>query len=216
MTADTANLPGFDLTSSGVTLANSSFCKEYSCAYFSPGSFLMLPAHNYADHPGLSFSVWFFNTDDTADARIFDLGHGQGLQNVMMARHELTDKMDFAVTKTGGVFLWTSHGGVWKTNEWRHVVWVMDPIAESGKAWWTIYFDGELAGKMMGLYPETATLASAFLAKSNLQNVGHYVGYMDSLYILPSALGWNEAHSMYTVSSCLSSWLSMCIQSELL
>jgi hypothetical protein len=51
------------------------------------------------------------------------------------------------------------------TGEWRHITWVMQPIASSTQGWWTIYRDGQLRNRVLGLFPDNRDFAVAVLGK---------------------------------------------------
>ncbi len=125
-----------DLTNRAVVLADPSKCREFSCAFFPSVAsvpLLDMPNRNFADNPGLTFSVWFRPTLVGNYVRIFDFGRGASMWNVLMAKLTTTDKMTFAIrrqtpagTQVNGV--WTSGPGVWVIGQWRHIVWSLEPV----------------------------------------------------------------------------------------
>ncbi len=204
-TNDSANFPGFHLTSTRVQVVNTSACKHAGCAFFSSGALLRLPSYNWGQNSALSFSVWFMPTQNSANATIFDIANGPEAHNILCGRKGNTDRLQFVVRRAAATRVfqaWESRPGAWKLHEWVHVVWTLERIGTSGLGWWHIYLDGTLAGRLIGLFPESVLLTSALLGESNFAADGAFVGFMDSVDILAAALGWNEVRALYMVSAC--------------
>jgi hypothetical protein len=72
-------------------------------------------------------------------------------------------------------------------------------IAGNVYAWWHIYIDGLLQGKTIGYWPENVVTNNNYIGLSNWAADAPYFGYMDSFLILQTAVGWQEAWSLYTV-----------------
>jgi hypothetical protein len=208
VTANTANY-AMNLTATGaVTIAPSAECKLEMCVRFTEDSYLRFPAHNLGQYNGLTFALWFKPTTDTGQKkRLLDFGSAAGEFNVVIAQHDSTDALSFAVTR-GTTSRFVTRAGAFKTNEWRHVAWVLEripatQIVDGISATWSIYIGGELAGSTIGLYPADVELQNNYIGKGNLPSaeVSPYVGYMDSFWIYPLALNANEILNLFTVSA---------------
>jgi hypothetical protein len=200
-------MPPFSLTPMGVSgsVANASYCKDLSCAYFPSGSYYTLPSFNFGASPGLTFSVWFKPMTDSNYARVFDFGNGTNSFNIVISRQQRSDILLLLLVSPAGNE-YARIPGAWKLNEWRHLVWTLERVESSTASWWSVYVDGMLAIKVLAKHPVDGTLVSNLVGKSNWVADGPFAGYMDSFYMIPSAIGWNDVRSFYAVSGWGRCW----------
>jgi hypothetical protein len=187
-----------------VVHVNASECIDGPCVYLPGGSYLELPDYNFgANTESLTISLWFKPMEGTdADARLVDFTNGPDKEHrIIIAREGNTDRIEFSIRKPAlnALFSWKTGPGAWSAAEWRHVVWTIEAIT-THYAWWMVYIDGDLSGKLVGFWPDSANFASQRIGKGNTMPNADFVGFVDSLYVIKGAVSGYDAKTLYMVS----------------
>jgi len=192
VTTDTAKGPRLELMASGISgLTPAKLCKERSCISIEEGAYFTVPAHNFGQYSGLTFSVWFKPCAACgSNAKIFDFGNGftdQNGQRIYISRNAATQGIKFVVVRGGQPEEFAVDEGVWVSNVWRHLMWTLSP-ASVPSAKWTVCIDGVRIGMKQALYVVNGDLHLNYIGKSNVATDGSYAGFLDSFLIFPEAL----------------------------
>ncbi|MGH9267023.1 MAG: LamG-like jellyroll fold domain-containing protein [Acidimicrobiales bacterium] len=110
---------------------------------------------------GLTLEAWVYPTSVGRYQRIFDLGRGQGQDNIILSRLDTTNSLYFGVHR-GGTDQWFSVPNAIELNRWQHFA---VTLTASGTA--TIYKDGASLGSASIWLPNNIVRTSNLIGSSN-------------------------------------------------
>ena len=190
---DVANVPPFLLAASGMNAVSpTSECKDQGCVATASNEYLLLPDHRYGWYAGLTLAMWFKpKAESGAGSTLMELGNGADKDGIKVARNGETDQVSLTVRLANGevASTWSSGGGVWQPDVWKHLCWTLAPAAATGTAaTWKMYVDGALVAQVAGAYPADGVYTQNYLGRGSGAGDGAFVGYLDSLVMFPDAI----------------------------
>jgi hypothetical protein len=139
--------------------------------------YIDLPRLTIPTNNGLTLEAWVQYDKFQNWSRIFDLGNGQGRDNIILANEATTNKL--------GVHIYTDNGqktmGVanyFEIGRWIHVAVTIAPDGTT-----CIYKDGEEVAKGKTQIPEETRRRFSYIGRSNWSGDANFCGKMDEIRI---------------------------------
>ena len=130
---------------------------------------------------GVTFSSWVYFDGLNNWSRIFDIGNGAGVNNILLANRGGTNTLSFQVVNGSTQALELTNGIT--IGEWHHIA-VTITDANIG----SIYIDGNLETTGALQLPENLLRKRAYIGKSNWNSDGYFDGKLDDFQIWTKAL----------------------------
>jgi hypothetical protein len=195
---------GFEPTYFGITQTTApAQCRDSACIYFTKGSYVQLPSHNFGHYSGLTFSFWIKPTIESgADARVIDFSAGADKDRIIITRKGASSDIEFSVgLLTGQKVATCVASSAWAADSWTHILWTMtsSSSANADDSTWTVYVNGaESVSISDGVFPADSELASNYIGKAFAAEAG-FVGFIDSFLIAQDAAGADRVAVIFQV-----------------
>ena len=146
----------------------------------SASQYVILPVFSTGS-TGLSFAFWFRSNGNGVWARLFDLGNGAGIDNILVFIN--AGNLGVSVYLGTTVNQYTNVYPNVNDNIWRRFVWT---LSVSGV--WTVYINGVVVWSMSGqTYPSAISRSLNYIGKSNW-NDPYFTGAVDEFKMYNSVL----------------------------
>jgi len=152
---------------------------------------------------GITISMWVKPTSAAGSPRFFDLGNGNGSDNIWFGRNWYTNDMIYQVYNGGSAGTAIYARSVLETNVWQHIV-----VTESATGAVVIYKNGAVVGGGTTTVPNNLTRTLNYFGKTSLDSQ-KYNGYMDDVRIYNSTLTASQVADIYDGSGMETSTIGM-------
>ncbi len=148
---------------------------------------------------GLSFGVWFRSDSSGNFARIFDIGNGAGVDNILLYING--GHMVFSCRNASGEVRSDNIITFINNSTFYHITITMSQPDFQRKCGLNVYLNGELKYATPANYPEMIERTSNYIGKSNFSADPYFKGAMNDFFMYQKPLTPDEVKSIYTSSS---------------
>jgi hypothetical protein len=129
-------------------------------------TYVQLPTLNADFSAGLTLEAWVCFDSVTQAGRIFDLGNGPGMANILLARSGVTNDLTFW-TFRGSAYSSTDAPGVLTIGRWVHVAATLGTPGSDGTSAATLYVNGVASASKRLYTPDNVVRSQCYVGKSH-------------------------------------------------
>ncbi len=143
---------------------------------------------------GLTFGCWFKSNNNKDFTRIFELGNGVNMDNILLYIYNGKIGVTiYIVNSNSGDKINISENI--NNNTWNHIVWTLQPT-QTG-AYWIIYLNNKVIYTGIGVYPINLNRTECYLGKSTWTNISNFNGSISNFVMYQKVLSISEINALY-------------------
>jgi DNA-binding beta-propeller fold protein YncE len=170
----------------------------YESQYVSLNSNSVVNTTNFISNNGMTFACWFYSSDSSNNAPIFDFGTNTGDDIILSI---FNNQILCKILNTGTFYSLSSLATYNKS--FRHVVWTMSYSAAATSTW-NLYIDASRVNTIStNKYPLQVARNQNYLGKSNYSTDPFFNGYIDDFRVYQRVLTQTEINQLYTYTNTL-------------
>ena len=153
---------------------------------------------NFIGNNGMTFACWFYSSDSSNNAAIFDFGTEIGDDIILSI---FTNRISCKLLNTGTTYLLNSLATYNKS--FRHVVWTMS-YSETATSTWNLYIDASRVNTIStNKYPLQVARNTNYLGKSKYLSDPSFNGYIDDFRVYQRVLNQGEITTLFNYNNTL-------------